>query len=288
VAWRSLSRPLDSSTYDAGPSFNPNFYRVQSTTNRRTTETRNTNLDKSKIPFLNTLVEHSQPVPHSVQDLNSNTPVITAALKEWAVVCKALEDGRQVLLLRKGGILEYRQGFQVRHSNFFLYPTFEHQSSESIQADFIEKFEMIMHEQPSKGKNIITSYARAVTVKQITDVSLLPSLQKYHIWNDSYVNLRMNYNPKKPISVVLLRVYRIDPIEVDVKSEWLGCKSWIPIESIPSQSQSKNHLDEQNNANPEHWSSHGNYFNNIRSNEHPVIEDLRFERIVDELEEILK
>jgi len=220
--------------------------------------------------------------------LNSNTPVITAALKEWAVVCKALEDGRQVLLLRKGGILEYRQGFQVRHSNFFLYPTFEHQSSESIQADFIEKFEMIMHEQPSKGKNIITSYARAVTVKQITDVSLLPSLQKYHIWNDSYVNLRMNYNPKKPISVVLLRVYRLDPIEVDVKSEWLGCKSWIPIESIPSQSQSKNHLEEQNNANPEHRSSHGNYFNNIRSNEQPVIEDLKFERIVDELEEILK
>ena len=288
MAWRSLSRPLDSSTYDAGPSFNPNFYRIQSTTNRRTTDTKNTNLDKSKIPFLNTLAEHSQPVPHSVQDLNSNIAAITAALKEWAVVCKALEDGRQVLLLRKGGILEYRQGFQVRHSNFFLYPTFEHQSRESIQADFIEKFEMIMHEQPSKGKNTITSYARAVTVKQITDVSLLPSLQKYHIWNDSYVNLRMNYNPKKPISVVLLRVYRLDPIEVDVKSEWLGCKSWIPIESIPSQSQSKNHLEEQNKANPEHRSSHGNYFDNIRSNEHPVIEDLKFERIVDELEEILK
>jgi hypothetical protein len=279
---------LDSSTYDAGPSFNPHFYRIQSTTNRHTTETKNTSLDKSQIPFLNTLAEHSQPVPHSVQDLNSNIPAITAALKEWAVVCKALEDGRQVLLLRKGGILEYRQGFQVKHSNFFLYPTFEHQSRESIQADFIEKFEMIMHEQPSKGKNTITSYARAVTVKQLTDVSLLPSLQKYHIWNDSYVNLRMNYNPKKPISVVLLRVYRLDPIEVDVKTEWLGCKSWIPIESIPSQSQSKNHLEEQNKANTEHRSSHGNYFKNIRSNEQPVIEDLKFERIVDELEEILK
>ena len=41
-----------------------------------------------------------------------------AALKEWAIVCKALEEGRQVLLLRKGGIMEYRQGFEVKHEQF--------------------------------------------------------------------------------------------------------------------------------------------------------------------------
>jgi hypothetical protein len=53
----------------------------------------------------------------------------TAALKEWAIVCKALEEGRQVILLRKGRIMEYRQGFEVKHSDFFLYPTrYEHQS----------------------------------------------------------------------------------------------------------------------------------------------------------------
>ena len=28
------------------------------------------------------------------------------ALKEWAVVCDALRDGRQICLLRKGGIRE--------------------------------------------------------------------------------------------------------------------------------------------------------------------------------------
>ena len=42
-----------------------------------------------------------------------------AALKEWAVVCKALEEGRQILLLRKGGIMEYRQGFEVKHDEIF-------------------------------------------------------------------------------------------------------------------------------------------------------------------------
>ena len=42
------------------------------------------------------------------------------ALKEWAVVCRALEEGRQIVLLRKGGILEYREGFEVKHDKFLI------------------------------------------------------------------------------------------------------------------------------------------------------------------------
>jgi hypothetical protein len=279
---------LDNLTYDAGPPFNPSLYRIQTTMKGRPTDTWNNNSDRSNTPYLNSIAEQSEPFPPSVHDLSSNTNAISAALKEWAVICKALEDGRQVLLLRKGGIMEYRQGFQMRHIIFFLYPTFEHQSRDFIQADYAEKFEMIMHRQPSVGKNTMTSYARSVAVKQITDSSLLSSLRKYHIWNDNYVNQRMNYNPKIPLSVVLLRVYKIDPIEVDVKPEWLGCKSWIPIESIPAHSHSKHRLEGHNKASPEYPSNHGNYYDNIGTNEHPVIEELKFEKIVDEIEEILE
>jgi hypothetical protein len=275
VTWRNSSRLLDNSTYDVGPPFNPSFYRIQTTKKGRPTDTWNNNSDRSNTPYL-TIAEQSEP------------DVISAALKEWAVICKALEDGRQVLLLRKGGIMEYRQGFQMRHITFFLYPTFEHQSRDFIQDDYAEKFEMIMHGQPSVGKNTMTSYARSVTVKQITDSSLLSSLRKYHIWNDNYVNQRMNYNPQKPLSVVLLRVYKIDPIEVSVKPEWLGCKSWIPIESIPAQSHSKHRLEGHNKVSPQYPDNHGNYYDNLGTNEHPVIEELKFEKIVDEIEEILE
>ena len=31
---------------------------------------------------------------------------LVPAFKEWAITCKALEEGRQVVLLRKGGIME--------------------------------------------------------------------------------------------------------------------------------------------------------------------------------------
>ena len=153
------------------------------------------------------------------------------ALKEWAVVCKALEEGRQVVLLRKGGILEYKQGFEVKHEKFLLFPTFEHQSKDHLQPDYAGKLDNVLKEQPAAGINIMTSYAEAVEVKEITDRAALKMLAKYHIWNESYVNARMDYNPKKPMSVILMRVFKLDkPISVDTKAEWAGCKSWIPVD----------------------------------------------------------
>jgi len=153
------------------------------------------------------------------------------ALKEWAVACKALEEGRQVVLLRKGGILEYRQGFEVKHDKFLLFPTFEHQSKDHLQPDFASKLDDVLKEQPAPNINKLTAYAQAVEIKELHDRAALHSLAKYHVWNESYVNARMDYNPKKPMSVILLRVFKLDnPITVDAKPEWAGCKSWIPLD----------------------------------------------------------
>jgi hypothetical protein len=153
------------------------------------------------------------------------------ALKEWAVVCKALEEGRQVLLLRKGGILEYRQGFKVKHDRFLLFPTYEHQSKDHLQVDYADRLDQVLQDQPTTGTNRITSYAEAIEVKEITDRIALRTLAKYHIWNESYVNARMAYNPSKPMSVILLRVFKLESsILIENKQEWIGCRSWIPLD----------------------------------------------------------
>ena len=44
------------------------------------------------------------------------------ALKEWAVTVRALAQGQQILLLRKGGIHESGKDFRVIHPQFLLYP----------------------------------------------------------------------------------------------------------------------------------------------------------------------
>ncbi len=211
-----------------------------------------------------------------------------AALKEWAIVCKALEEGRQILLLRKGGIMEYRQGFEIKHNKFLLFPTFEHQSKEYIQPDYINNLDIILqhhlntpcHPTANSGRNKITSYARVIDVKEVNDKSILRKLEKYHIWNDRYVNLRMDYNPKKPISVLLLRVYKMNnPLEVDIKREWAGCRSWVSIEFEFPQLITNNTTSRDNNDNSLHLPH--------VQQEQPVIEDLKFNQIAAEIKEVL-
>ena len=178
------------------------------------------------------------------------------ALKEWAVVCRALEEGRQVLLLRKGGILEYRQGFKVKHDRFLLFPTYEHQSKDHLQEDYATRLDEVLKDQPASGTSRITSYAEAVESKEITDRILLKTLSKYHIWNESYVNARIDYNPQKPMSVVLLRTFKLDrPLLIENKSEWVGCRSWIPLD--------------------------------IDGTGRPIMDDLRFNKIASEVKEVL-
>ncbi|MDF2737365.1 MAG: hypothetical protein K0S93_1222, partial [Nitrososphaeraceae archaeon] len=157
-------------------------------------------------------------------------------LKEWAIICKALEDGRQTLLLRKGGIMEYRKGFEVKHNEFLLYPTFEHQSLESIKSEYKEKLKEILEEQNKytrkeidknnknsdiNNTNIIKLFAKVEDVIEISDKVTLSKLRDYHIWSDEYVMMRMNYNPSKPMSVLLLRIYKIKkPLIIDINDKW--------------------------------------------------------------------
>ena len=54
------------------------------------------------------------------------------AFKEWSLVCDALGDGRQSIILRKGGIAEGRDGFQFKHREFFLFPTHFHEQAKHL------------------------------------------------------------------------------------------------------------------------------------------------------------
>ncbi len=54
------------------------------------------------------------------------------AFKEWAVICRALAEGKQALILRKGGIAEAGGAFRVEQTRFWLFPTFVHQQETGI------------------------------------------------------------------------------------------------------------------------------------------------------------
>ena len=195
------------------------------------------------------------------------------ALKEWSIVCRALENGRQSILLRKGGILEYKEGFEISQKIFLLYPTLEHQSREYLQQDYLQEIELLLR---NNGPNFyqdkintITILARIEGMQEFNDETKLSKLEKYHIWNEKYVNMRMSYNPKKPMNALLLRVYKLpQPITIDVNPEWAGCKSWIDIDM------SEKYVNQFGNI-PE-----------LFEQSEPVIKDKEFEKIFENFKEI--
>src|SRR5262245_61641814 len=58
---------------------------------------------------------------------------LNVALKEWATVCRALESGGQIILLRKGGIYESGGEFHVENREFLLFPTYVHQNLKMLK-----------------------------------------------------------------------------------------------------------------------------------------------------------
>ena len=224
------------------------------------------------------------------------------ALKEWAIVCKAIEDGKQVLLFRKGGIMEYRNGFELKHKVFFLFPTFEHQSIDSIQSEYREELEVLKQQQQQQQKdntqslnqkenNIsneknskvtqdiinISLFVEITHFIEINDISKLEKLEKYHIWNLDYVKMRFNYNPKKPLYLLMLRAYKLnEPIEIQNSPEWSGCKSWIQFDL-------KDVIIKGNQIND--LSQHLEYLKSISK---PCIDDITFNNLTLEIRSIFK
>ncbi len=151
------------------------------------------------------------------------------ALKEWATVVTALENGDQTVLLRKGGILETASGFKVEDKKFVLYPTYEHQDNSSLKSQFYRYLADVREQKPKDGINRITSYAEVLAENDISSMKKIEELSGFHIWSDSYIVERMNWMPQKPMTVMFLKVYKIPFIEIPVLPEYQGCKSWIEL-----------------------------------------------------------
>src|SRR3954468_3258157 len=86
---------------------------------------------------------------------------LSVALKEWATVCQALASGRQILLLRKGGIYESAGEFELEHRQFLFFPTYLHQNLKMLKPEAQAGFESHSTEPASVSLSM---------VGQVTDI----------------------------------------------------------------------------------------------------------------------
>lgn len=155
------------------------------------------------------------------------------ALKEWAVAIEALREGRQMLIMRKGGIREETRDFQIQSESFYLYPTYEHQKKQWIKPADQAQLDMTLEGWSADDTEVVIDcYAELVEDILIEDQEQLNKLSELHIWTDSFAEERLKWKRAKPLHVMLLRVYTLDePITMPIIPAYIGCKSWIQLES---------------------------------------------------------
>ena len=152
-------------------------------------------------------------------------------LKEWATVVKALEQGKQTVILRKGGILETASGFNIESKKFFLFPTWEHQETKHVKPEFHNFLTDVLDKKPDDGLNKISSYAEILFEKDVSSMDTINELSPFHVWSDSYIEERKNWKPEKPMKAVFLKTMKIPEFNLPLQPEFQGCKSWIEINS---------------------------------------------------------
>jgi hypothetical protein len=153
---------------------------------------------------------------------------LDVALKEWATVVGALESGKQIMLLRKGGILEQgpKRQFEMTHQQFLLFPTYLHQSRGELKpaVEFL----------PASAEPQEVRMTAAGVVSDIIKVESrqqIDRLDDEHIWTSLLIDMRFNYKPANPLYLVLVRIYRLhEPVVLANTAAFAGCKSWVPLD----------------------------------------------------------
>lgn len=154
------------------------------------------------------------------------------AFKEWAVVVEMLGSGRQILILRKGGIAEGRGGFQVEHRDFLLFPTLYHQQRDGVTEEGQACFDALAPSLPGPDRVRIEYLARIADSRRLECRSDVEALRGQHCWRDEVIADRFAWGKEASIFALALRVHRlVHPIELPVLPTYGGCKSWIDLET---------------------------------------------------------
>jgi hypothetical protein len=162
------------------------------------------------------------------------TPTATVpALKEWSAAVHALLDGRQHVLLRKGGIGEKR--FEVAAQEFLLFPTVAHSHAERVRPEHRDLLA------PAEGDStddrlVIRAAAKVVAALQVNRPDRLEAIEDLHIWTAESVRAdRLDFRPKHKLAVLVVSVTPLlEPVRIARTPEYAGCTSWVQLPLRPA------------------------------------------------------
>jgi hypothetical protein len=151
------------------------------------------------------------------------------AFKEWAVIVDALGSGRQIVILRKGGISEGRGGFQADHPEFLLFPTLFHQQRESVLPEAQTRFDQLVF--PPAEILRLEYFCRVAAWRRLDSLAAAQSLEGQHVWKPEVIAGRFEWGRSKAICALAVRTFRLPhSIDLPMLPSYGGCKSWIELD----------------------------------------------------------
>ena len=167
------------------------------------------------------------------------------ALKEWASVVEAFRVGEQMVLIRKGGLIEPGSGFELQAEQFLFYPTFEHQTVNFIREPFRAGAADLLSRKSSDGVVRIDCCGIAVHSAQVMDPAIITRLEPFHLYNDAFLQQRLKWQPRQPLVVVVARAFRLPSVrQIPMAAHYAGCKSWVELDAPVSLEGAQPALDE--------------------------------------------
>jgi len=158
------------------------------------------------------------------------------AYKEWAPVVARLGAGRQILLLRKGGIAEGPGGFRPAHDWFWFHPTRFHPAPEKLQPGVDPA------DEPPPGLSLAASVAAA---RWLDDEARVDALTPWHAWAPEEVRRRFHFGKRPGLFALVVRVWRaVEPAPAPGDAAASGCRSWIDLPARPGVKDWRPALDE--------------------------------------------
>jgi hypothetical protein len=180
---------------------------------------------------------HATPAPlapvHSAS-LGTAAAAATIGFKDWALICAALGQGRQSLILRKGGIAEGRDGFRFKHPDFCLFPTQYHEQARKVRPAELAG----LHPAPAapEGSVEIRYWFRLEWALWLDDWASLARLAPFHVWGEEIVRERFVYDATPGLQCAFGRVYRLEPLwAFPDRPGYGGCRSWLSLPPTPAE-----------------------------------------------------
>lgn len=157
--------------------------------------------------------------------------MLSIAFKEWAAICRALADGKQTVILRKGGIAEESGEFRPEHPRFWLYPTYFHEQQAGLQPEFQPYLEAAEADRPDAGRLRLSHVCEVAAIHHAATIDAALGLDRFHGWTSEIVRKRFDYR-EPGLYALVVRVYAVaTPAELAEGASYAGCKSWVTLDT---------------------------------------------------------